>query len=107
MVTVTPKAVKTMNEIVEQAKRGEPIRIFFAGFSCSGPSYMMGFDKKTENDVEQKVDGYTLIYEKSLEDELKEAIVDGIDTPQGPGIVVRVKAAAGPSACSSGGAGCH
>jgi Fe-S cluster assembly iron-binding protein IscA len=106
MVTVTSKAIKTMNEIVEQSKRGEPIRIFFAGFSCSGPSYMMGFDKKTENDVEQKVDGYTLIYEKGLEEELREAVIDSIDTPQGPGIVVRVKAT-GPSACASCGAGCH
>jgi Fe-S cluster assembly iron-binding protein IscA len=105
MITVTPKAVEVMKSIVEEAKRTEPIRIFFAGYSCSGPAYMMGFDKMKENDIEMKVDGFTLIYEKELEDELKEAMVDSIDTPQGPGIVVRLKNA--NSACGGGCAGCH
>jgi len=105
MVTVTPKAIEAMNKIVDAAKRKETIRIFFAGFSCSGPSYMMGFDEKKETDVELKVDGYRLIYEKELEDELKEAIVDSVDTPQGPGVVVRVKSA-NTSACTSC-PGCH
>ena len=105
MVTVTPKAIETMKEIVDESKRKEPIRIFFAGYSCSGPAYMMGFDKQKETDAELKVDGFNLIYEKSLEEELKEAVIDSIETPQGKGIVVRVKSA-GPSACSSC-AGCH
>jgi len=105
MVTITPEAIKTMKSIVEESKRGEPIRIFFAGYSCSGPAYMMGFDKKKDDDIETKVDGFHIIYEKDLEDELKEAVVDSIDTPQGPGVVVRVKAT-GPSACTTC-AGCH
>jgi len=105
MVTVTPKAIEAMNKIVDEPKRKGTIRIFFAGFSCSGPSYMMGFDEKKENDVEMKVDGYRLIYEKELEDELKEAIVDSVDTPQGPGVVVRVKPT-GETACTSC-PGCH
>ncbi|OGS42908.1 MAG: hypothetical protein A3K67_06405 [Euryarchaeota archaeon RBG_16_62_10] len=105
MVTITPEAIKTMKSIVDEAKRGEPIRIFFAGYSCSGPAYMMGFDKKKDEDVEMKVDGFNIIYEKDLEGELKEAVVDSIETPQGPGIVVRVKAE-NASACTSC-PGCH
>ncbi len=106
MLTVTPGAVKTINAIVEDSKKqGEPIRVFFAGFSCSGPAYMMAFDKKKEDDVELDVDGFKIIYEKDLEDELKEAIVDSVDTPEGPGVVVRVKSG-GDSACGSC-AGCH
>jgi iron-sulfur cluster insertion protein len=105
MVTVTPKAVETIKAILSEEKKDEPIRIFFAGYSCSGPAYMMGFDKKKENDVEQKVDGFTLIFEKGLEEDLKEAVVDSVDTPQGPGVVIRVKSS-GPSACSSC-ASCH
>jgi len=104
MVTVTPKAIEAMKSIVDESKRGEPIRIFFAGYSCSGPAYMMGFDKVTEKDVEIKADGFRLVYEKELEDELKEAIVDAIDTPQGPGVIVKVKSAA--SSCTSC-PGCH
>ena len=46
MITVTPKAVETINAIVKEAKKSDPIRVFFAGYSCSGPSYMMAFDKK-------------------------------------------------------------
>lgn len=106
MVTVTPKATKTINAILTEEKKNEPIRIFFAGFSCSGPAYMMGFDKKKDTDVELKVDGFTLIYEKALEDELKDAIIDSIDTPQGPGVVVKVKSS-GASSCGGSCAGCH
>jgi len=105
VVTVTPKAVETIKAILAEEKKDDPIRIFFAGYSCSGPAYMMGFDKKKEDDVEQKVDGFTLVYDKGLEDELKEAVVDSVDTPQGPGVVIRVKSS-GPSACG-GCAGCH
>ncbi len=105
MVTITPKAIETMKHLVDESRRNEPIRIFFAGYSCSGPAYMMGFDKKTENDVELKVDGFNIIYEKDLEEELKEALVDHIDTPQGPGITVRLKQTSA-SACSTC-AGCH
>jgi iron-sulfur cluster insertion protein len=105
MVTVTPKAAETIKAIVAEAKKDEPIRIFFAGYSCSGPAYMMGFDKKKEGDVEQKVDGFTLIYEKGIEEDLKDAVVDSVDTPQGPGVVIRVKSS-GPTACGSC-AACH
>lgn len=104
MVTVTPKAIEAMKSIVDESKRNETIRIFFAGYSCSGPAYMMGFDKKTDKDVEIKTDGFTLIYEKALEEDLKDAIVDSVDTPQGAGVVVRVKDAT--NACTSC-PGCH
>jgi iron-sulfur cluster insertion protein len=105
MVTVTPKAAETIKAIVAEEKKDDPIRIFFAGYSCSGPAYMMGFDKKKEGDVEQKVDGFTLIYEKGIEEALKDAVVDSVDTPQGPGVVIRVKSS-GPTACGSC-AACH
>lgn len=105
MLTVTPKALETMKGIVDESKRKEPIRIFFAGFSCSGPAYMMGFDQKKDDDIEQNVDGFKLIFEKGLEEELKEATIDGIDTPQGPGVVVKVKSTAA-SACGTC-PGCH
>lgn len=105
MVTVTPKAAETIKSIMKDAKKEDPIRLFFAGYSCSGPAYMMAFDKKKEDDVEVQVDGFKLIYEKDLEGDLKEAVVDSVDTPDGPGVVVRVKSS-GPSACGSC-AGCH
>jgi iron-sulfur cluster insertion protein len=105
MVTVTPKATETIKAIIKEAKKTDPIRVFFGGYGCSGPAYMMAFDKKKEDDVEIKVDGFNLIYEKELEPELKEAVVDSIDTPEGPGVVVRVKSS-GAGSCSSC-AGCH
>lgn len=106
MLTVTPKAIETINAIIKDAKKeGEPIRVFFAGFSCAGPAYMMAFDKQKDDDVEIKIDGFKIIYEKELEEELKDAIVDSVDTPEGPGVIVRVRAV-GPSGCASC-AGCH
>jgi len=105
MITVTPKAVETIKSIVKEAKKNDPIRIFFGGYGCSGPAYMMAFDKKKEDDIEVKVDGFNLIYEKELDSDIKEAVVDSIDTPESPGVVVRVKST-NSSACSSC-AGCH
>ncbi len=104
-MTVTPKAIEVIQGIVNEAKKNDPIRIFFAGYSCSGPSYMMAFDKKKDTDTEVSADGFRLIYEKGLEGEMKDATVDGVDTPDGPGVVVRVKSSSA-SACSSC-AGCH
>jgi len=105
MVTVTPKAAETIKSIMNEAKKSDPIRIFFGGYSCSGPAYMMAFDKKKEDDLELKVDGFNLIYEKDIEGEIKDAVIDSVDTPEGPGVVVRVKST-NASACSSC-AGCH
>jgi iron-sulfur cluster insertion protein len=105
MVTITPKACETIKAIVAEEKKDDPIRIVFAGYSCSGPAFMMAFDKKKDEDVELKEDGITLIYDKSLEENLKEATIDSVDTPQGPGVVVRVKAPEG--SCSGTCAGCH
>lgn len=105
MVTVTPKAIETIKSIITESKKSDPIRVFFAGYSCSGPAYMMAFDKQKDGDVEVKTDGFKLIYEKELEAELKEAVVDSVDTAQGPGVVVRVKSTSA-SACTSC-AGCH
>ncbi len=105
MVTITPKACETIKSIIAEEKKDDPIRIVFAGYSCSGPAFMMAFDKKKDDDIELKEDGITLIYEKGLEDNLKEATIDSVDTPQGPGVVVRVKSAEG--SCAATCAGCH
>jgi iron-sulfur cluster insertion protein len=105
MVTITPKAAETIKAIVAQEKKDDPIRIVMAGYSCSGPAYMMAFDKKKEGDVELKEDGITLIYGKELEEVLAEATIDAVDTPQGPGVVVRLKSSG--SACAGSCAGCH
>ena len=105
MVTITPKAVETIKAIVALEKKDDPIRIVMAGYSCSGPAYMMAFDKKKEGDVELKEDGITLIYGKELEEALVDATIDAVDTPQGAGVVVRVKSS--ESACGGTCAGCH
>ncbi len=105
MLTVTPKATETIKGIITEAKKTDPIRVFFAGYSCSGPAYMLAFDKQKDDDVVMNVDGFKLIYEKAMEDDIKEAVVDSVDTPEGPGVVVKVKST-GQTACTSC-AGCH
>ena len=105
MLTVTPKATETIKGIINEAKKSDPIRVFFAGYSCSGPSYMLAFDKQKDEDVVVNVDGFKLIYEKTIEEEIKDAVVDSVDTPEGPGVVVKVKST-GASACTSC-PGCH
>ena len=105
MLTVTPKATETIKGIISEAKKSDPIRVFFAGYSCSGPSYMLAFDKQKDEDVVVNVDGFKLIYEKTIEEEIKDAVVDSVDTPEGLGVVVKVKST-GASSCTSC-PGCH
>ncbi len=102
---VTDKAAEQLKAILEkEQKKDSLIRIYFAGYGCSGPQYAPALDmEKKEEDVVSNLNGINVVYEKSLEEELKDYELDYIKTPYGEGFIVRnPNATCGPS-CG----GCH
>ncbi|MCD1294785.1 iron-sulfur cluster assembly accessory protein [Methanocella sp. CWC-04] len=105
MVTVTPKAAEQIKGLLEsQGKMEGMIRIYLAGYGCSGPQYAPALDmEKKEDDVAINSNGINLVYSKDLDDDLKEYELDYIETPYGNGFIVR-----NPNAvCGEGCSGCH
>lgn len=105
MVNVTPKAAEQLKTLLtNENKLDHMIRIYLAGYGCSGPQYAPALDmEKKEDDVTRTSEGINLVYSKELEQELNEFELDYIETPYGSGFIVR-----NPNAtCGSGCSGCH
>lgn len=65
-ITLTEGAVKQLNKIREQENIPQDygLRVGVKGGGCSGFSYMLGFDTKTERDEEFEVGGIKVYMEK-------------------------------------------
>ena len=76
MSTITEAPVKFTTGAVAELKRlfNEPLfdassslRIGVKGGGCSGLSYVLGFDKRTDNDNEYEADGISFVVDKAHE----------------------------------------
>ena len=85
VVTITPKAAQKVGEFMKQeGKDNLFLRVYVSGGGCSGLSYGMGFEEKSEEDdhiIEQNgvkvlIDGYSQRY-------LKGANIDYIESLMG------------------------
>lgn len=66
-VTLTDKAVEEVKNIManKNIPEGYSLRIGIKGSGgCAGFSYLLGFDKKKDNDLEYKQDDVTILVEK-------------------------------------------
>jgi len=66
-VTFTEGALKELMLLKEQPDMGEGmyLRVGVKGGGCSGLSYVLGFDKKEDDDIESEVQGITVIMKKA------------------------------------------
>lgn len=76
MNTITQSPVKLTDGAIAEIKRliNEPdfdtancLRIGVKGGGCSGLSYMLGFDKRTESDNDYEFDGVPFVMDKAHE----------------------------------------
>jgi iron-sulfur cluster insertion protein len=104
-VKVTDKAAEQLKTLLDKEQKNDSlIRIYFAGYSCSGPQYAPALDmEKKEEDVVTNMNGINVVYDKNLENDLKDFELDYIKTPYGEGFIVRNPNATCGSDCS----GCH
>ena len=68
-VTLTPGAIKEINKLrsAEGFDQSQFLRVGVKGGGCSGMSYILGFDSKTEKDHEFEIDGISCIMDRAHE----------------------------------------
>jgi Fe-S cluster assembly iron-binding protein IscA len=101
--------VQTTNETVEAIKKvieGQPdrpatVRIFLAGFGCSGPSFGLALDDKTEDDIVDDSEGVAFVMSKEILDTYGEFKIDFVESGY---LVAPINQQ--PSECGSCGSGC-
>lgn len=66
-VTLTPGAVKQIKRLMNEEgfDTSQLLRVGVKGGGCSGMTYILGFDKKTEGDDEFEIGGITCIMNKA------------------------------------------
>ena len=108
MVTITPEAEKFITDLLEKnQKTGYGIKIYVAGFACSGPQFGMSFqEKEAEGDIiDETAKDFKMYYDDETKKELDECVIEFIDDPNfGTGLTIRNPNFNG---CASCGGGCH
>ena len=68
-VTLTDGAINEVKRIISEPgfDNSQLLRLGVKGGGCSGMTYVLGFDKKTENDLEFDIEGISCIMNKSHE----------------------------------------
>ncbi|MBA3648493.1 MAG: iron-sulfur cluster assembly accessory protein [Chitinophagales bacterium] len=66
-VSLTDSAVNEIKRLLSEEKipSDNALRIGVKGGGCSGMSYILGFDKKEENDEEYEIEGIKIIMNRS------------------------------------------
>ena len=65
-VSFTAGAVKELNrQLAQKGDETKMLRIGVKGGGCSGLSYTLGFDDRTDNDEEYEIDGVLFIMNKA------------------------------------------
>ncbi|MDK2891860.1 iron-sulfur cluster assembly accessory protein [Methanohalophilus sp.] len=107
MVEITDLAAQELKSLMEsENKKDYALRIFVAGLGCSGVQYGMALDNETKDDDVTITDkDLKIVMAPDIEQDLHEAKIDFIETPDGKGFIIdNPKAMSG---CSSCGGGCH
>ena len=80
-VTLTEGAIKEVRKLMsaEGFDTTQSLRVGVKGGGCSGMTYILGFDQKTENDQEFEIEGIRCIMNKSHEIYLLGMQVDWLD----------------------------
>ena len=80
-VTLTEGAIKEVRKLMtaDGFDNTQSLRLGVKGGGCSGMTYILGFDKKTENDQEFEIEGIACIINKSHEIYLAGMQVDWLD----------------------------
>jgi iron-sulfur cluster assembly accessory protein len=108
MVTITEEAEKFITDLLDKnQKTGYGIKIYVAGFACSGPQFGMSFQEKEQDGdiIDSTAKGFKMYYDEETKKELDECVIEFIDDPNfGTGLTIRNPNFNG---CASCGGGCH
>ena len=104
MIEITEAAAAELKQLLEKEKKTDHgLRIFAAGFGCSGIQYGLTLEKTPKNeDVVSESNGIKIFFNKDIQDDIDEFKIDYIDNEYGNGFVIdNPNAAKCGSGCSS------
>jgi iron-sulfur cluster assembly protein len=102
-VTLTEGAIKEIRKLMaaEGFDTAQSLRIGVKGGGCSGMTYILGFDKKEENDQEFEIEGISCIMNKAHEIYLSGMLVDWQDGLNNRGFTFRNPNASNTCGCGT------
>lgn len=81
-VNLPQSAIDLLKSIIEKNKdKPSTIRIYFAGFGCSGAIFNLALDEKKESDVEYFIDDLHFVMDRLDYEKYKDVTI--IETPNG------------------------
>jgi len=103
MISVSPKAVNKMREILQQENKSNcAIRVGIKGGGCSGFTYILDFEEKiTENDQKLQFDGVDVVIDNKSIVYLAGTELDFTDGLNGAGFVFKNPNASRTCGCGS------
>ncbi len=105
-ITVPQTAIDTLKSIIEEnSDAPKDVRVYFAGISCSGPSFGLALDAKTPEDVHYEEQGIKFIMAKEEFDQFGDPIIE--DTGTGFRVITEKTKHLVGGDCSTCGGGCH
>src|SRR5262245_26842809 len=80
-VTLTEGAINELKRLMSAPgfDTSQSLRLGVKGGGCSGMTYVLGFDKKTENDIEFNIDGIACVMNRAHELYLSGMEVDWVN----------------------------
>jgi iron-sulfur cluster assembly protein len=102
-ISLTDQAAEEIRKIVEtkDLPEGYGLRVGVRGGGCSGMSYILGFDKKRDQDMEFEVDGIVVYMDKRHGLYLMNTTIDYQDGLQARGFVFNNPNATDTCGCGS------
>ena len=102
-VTLPEKAVNTLTNILKDNQdKPKTLRVYFAGFGCSGPSFGLALDDQKDDDVSCEVEGLQFIMNANEFKEYGNITIE--DTDYGFAIIAENMPTGG--GCGGGCSGC-
>jgi iron-sulfur cluster insertion protein len=104
MIEITEAAAEELKQLLaKENKSDHGLRIFAAGFGCSGAQYGLTLEKThKDEDTVLESNGVKIFFNKDIQDDIEDFKIDFINDESGSGFIIDNPHAAGcGSGCSS------
>lgn len=106
-IRMNEQASNALNDLLSgKGIDSKEIRVFLAGFACSGPQFNLAIDPEKEGDLTVEIDGFKLNVEQKLVDEFGGFEIKYYEDGDQSGIYIEPDIKP-ESSCSTCGGGCH
>jgi HesB-like selenoprotein len=104
-INVAPAAAIALKKILEAKESDKPVRLYVAGFGCSGPSFGLAFDDKKDEDLAASTEGIDFIMQPELHEQYGDFTIEYVDEEARKGFIL-TPSIQPESGCSSCGGSC-